>query len=163
MHWLIATDLDGTLLDDGYPVEAAAAALTGLDEDSAYQFCKGYYARVASGKLNGRVCRLLVSPLIRTAKACYYRIALDLIESYANDAAMNGLELDRHAEEQAVELFATNILKAGASYLEGGEEIPFLPSWHRVTSVYRHVHRDLLGAVAADREQHAPVQRALAN
>ena len=27
MHWLIATDLDGTLLDDGYPVAAAAAAI----------------------------------------------------------------------------------------------------------------------------------------
>ena len=92
---------------------------------------------------------------IRTAKARYYRIALDLIESYANDAAMNGLTLDRHSEEQAVELFATNILKAGASYLEGGEEIPFLPSWHRVTSVYGDVYGDLLEAVAADRSQFA--------
>ena len=230
----------------------------------AYQLCKGYYARVADGKLNGRVCRLLVSPLIRTmkelsnghhyldyldtfryplagefavqsdvlhglripadwsleigllsevyrnyatnricqvevadsydhkhqdlsaedasrglsrmsldiskalfkklatygivfepgtirtAKACYYRIALDLIESYASDAAMNGLALDRHAEEQAVELFATNLLKAGEAYLEGGEEIPFMPSWHRVTSVYQNVYDDLLAAVAAD-------------
>ncbi|MYF09706.1 MAG: glycosyl transferase [Gammaproteobacteria bacterium] len=233
--------------------------------DFGYQFCKGYYARVANGRLNGRVCRLLVSPLIRTmkqltgghpyldyldsfryplagefamqsgvldglripsdwslevgllsemyrnyatnricqvevadsydhkhqdlslddarrglsrmsldiakavfkklatygvvfdagtirtAKACYYRIALDLIESYANDAAMNSLGLDRHAEEQAVELFATNILKAGSSYLEGGEEIPFLPSWHRVASVYPAVHSDLLNAVRDDR------------
>ena len=32
MHWLIATDLDGTLLDDGYPLEAAAAAIDGLFE-----------------------------------------------------------------------------------------------------------------------------------
>ncbi len=30
-----------------------------------YEFCKGYYARVANGKLNGRVNRLLVTPLIR--------------------------------------------------------------------------------------------------
>ena len=30
MHWLIATDLDGTLLDDGYPLEAAAAAIDEL-------------------------------------------------------------------------------------------------------------------------------------
>ena len=30
MHWLIATDLDGTLLDDDYPVAAAAAAIDGL-------------------------------------------------------------------------------------------------------------------------------------
>ena len=27
-----------------------------------YQFCKGFYARVADGKMNGRVSRLLVSP-----------------------------------------------------------------------------------------------------
>ena len=235
----------------------------------AYKFCKGYYARVADGKLNGRVSRLLVSPLIRTmktlapglpyldymdsfryplagefamdvdvlsdlripsdwglevgllsemfrnystnrlcqvevaesydhkhqqlsaedasrglsrmsldiskalfkklatygvvfdkgtirtAKACYYRIALDLIESYANDASMNGLSLDRHAEEKAVELFASNILKAGDAYLEGGEETPFIPSWNRATGAYKDVFENLLDAVAADREEYA--------
>ncbi len=31
----------------------------------SFKFCKGYYARVANTTLNGRVCRLLVSPLIR--------------------------------------------------------------------------------------------------
>lgn len=87
---------------------------------------------------------------VRTAKACYYRIALDLIESYANDAAINGLHLDRHAEEQAVELFASNILKAGEAYLGGGEESPFIPSWHRVTSVYKDVFPEMLSAVAGD-------------
>ncbi len=233
-----------------------------------YKFCKGYYSRVASAKLNGRVSRLLVSPLIRTmktltsglpyldyldsfryplagefamqgdvlrdlripsdwglevgllsemfrnystiricqvevadnydhkhqdlsvadasrglsrmsldiskalfkklatlgvvfdsgtirtAKACYYRIALDLIESYANDAVMNGLALDRHAKEQAVELFATNILKAGEAYLEGGEETPFIPSWQRVASAYGDVFTDLRAAVSADKAEH---------
>ncbi len=91
---------------------------------------------------------------IRTAKACYYRIALDLIESYANDAAINGLQLDRHAEEQAVELFASNILKAGEAYLGGGDESPFIPSWHRVTSVYKDVFPEMLSAVAQDRADH---------
>lgn len=33
-----------------------------------YQFCKGYYARVANGKIHGRVTRLLVSPLIKALK-----------------------------------------------------------------------------------------------
>jgi len=33
-----------------------------------YQFCKGYYARVADGKMNGRVTRLLVTPLMRALK-----------------------------------------------------------------------------------------------
>jgi glucosyl-3-phosphoglycerate synthase len=33
-----------------------------------YEFCKGYYARVANGKINGRVSRLLVTPLLRALK-----------------------------------------------------------------------------------------------
>lgn len=33
-----------------------------------YQFCKGYYYRSAAGKLNGRVVRLLVAPLISALK-----------------------------------------------------------------------------------------------
>ena len=33
-----------------------------------YEFCKGFYARVADGKLNGRVNRLLVTPLLRALK-----------------------------------------------------------------------------------------------
>ncbi|HAH49433.1 MAG TPA: glycosyl transferase, partial [Planctomycetaceae bacterium] len=33
-----------------------------------YQFCKGYYARVADSKMNGRVTRLLVTPLLRALK-----------------------------------------------------------------------------------------------
>jgi len=92
------------------------------------------------------------SGTIRTAKACYYRIALDLIESYANDAAMNGLTLDRHAEEQAVELFASNILKAGEAYLEGGEETPFIPSWHRVIGACPDVFEALLDASRQDHQ-----------
>ncbi|MEX2367328.1 MAG: glycosyl transferase, partial [Pseudohongiellaceae bacterium] len=34
----------------------------------SYEFCKGYYARVANGSINGRVCRLLVTPLLRSLK-----------------------------------------------------------------------------------------------
>ena len=33
-----------------------------------YDFCKGFYPRVADGKLNGRVCRLLVTPLLRALR-----------------------------------------------------------------------------------------------
>ena len=36
-----------------------------------YMFCKGYYARVADGKLNGRVSRLLVTPLLRSLKKIF--------------------------------------------------------------------------------------------
>jgi glucosyl-3-phosphoglycerate synthase len=68
----------------------------------------------------------------RTIKATYYREALDLVENYYNDALMNGLILDRHKEEQAIELFASNIMNAGQVFLEFPEEVPFIPSWSRV-------------------------------
>ena len=34
-----------------------------------FEFCKGYYARVADGKLNGRVVRLLLAPLLASLRA----------------------------------------------------------------------------------------------
>lgn len=232
----------------------------------SYEFCKGYYARVADGKINGRVSRLLVTPLIRSLKkvfgdleyleyldsyryplsgefsmrkdvltdlripsdwgleigvlsemyrnystnricqvdiadaydhkhqslsadddsgglskmsidiakaifrklatngvvftsetfrsikATYFRVALDFVESYRNDAIVNGLELDLHREEQAVELFAQNIVKAGTTFLENPMETPFIPSWSRVFSAEPTLLKDLLEAVEADQK-----------
>lgn len=229
-----------------------------------YEFCKGYYARVADGKINGRVSRLLVTPLLRalkrtvgnseyldfmdsfryplagefsfrrdvlndiripsdwgleigvlsemhrnysqsrlcqvdiaenydhkhqdlsmhddqgglskmsiditkalfrklatqgntfstesfrTLKATYFRIALDFIEMYHNDAVMNGLELDIHSEEKAVEMFAENIMKAGQSFLDNSMETPFIPSWNRVQSAMPNVLERLKDAVEQD-------------
>jgi glucosyl-3-phosphoglycerate synthase len=232
-----------------------------------YEFCKGYYARVADGKINGRVSRLLVTPLLRalkktlgqmeyldymdsfryplagefsfrrdvlndilipsdwgleigvlsemyrnysnnrlcqadiadvydhkhqalspeddqgglskmsidiskalfrklatrgvtfntetfrSLKATYYRIALDFVETYHNDALMNGLSLDIHSEEKAVELFAENIIKAGEAFLDRPMERPFIPSWNRVISAIPDVLQQLLDAVEADQAE----------
>ncbi len=232
-----------------------------------YEFCKGYYARVADGKINGRVSRLLVTPLIRalkrvlgpkdylefmdsfryplagefsfrrdvlndiripsdwgleigvlsemyrnyannrlcqadiadvydhkhqdlsldstdgglskmsiditkalfrklatygetfnnetfrSLKATYYRIALDFVETYHNDAIMNGLSLDIHQEEKAVEMFAQNIMTAGQRFLEAPMERPFIPSWNRVVSAMPDVFDRLIDAVEKDREE----------
>jgi len=229
-----------------------------------YQFCKGYYPRIADGKLNGRVTRLLVTPLIlalqsccghrdyleylhgfryplagefamrtailpdmripsdwgfeigvlsevwrnlsrhaiaqvdisdrydhkhqplsaedataglsrmsidiskaifrklatdgvvfspeffRTLKATYYRRALDLMEMYYNDAKMNGLSVDRHVEEQTVELFAMNIVEAGAVFLDNPTETPFIPNWSRVQAANPDLMEQLRRAVAED-------------
>ena len=229
-----------------------------------YQFCKGYYSRIADGSINGRVCRLLVTPLLRalkkvfptdsfieyldsyryslagefslrtdvindiripsdwgleigilsemkrnystnrlcqvdiadqydhkhqdlslddhnkglskmsidiskaifrklattglvfntetfrTIKATYFRIALDFIETYNNDAVINGLTLDIHAEEQAVELFAENIMKAGLHFLDNPMETPFISSWTRVNSALPTIAQNLLDAVDKD-------------
>jgi glucosyl-3-phosphoglycerate synthase len=232
-----------------------------------YEFCKGFYARVAGGKINGRVSRLLVTPLIRalkatvgnseylefmdsfryplagefsfrrdvlndiripsdwgleigvlsemhrnyssnrlcqadiaetydhkhqdlslnndqgglskmsidiskalirklatqgttfntetfrTIKATYFRIALDFIETYHNDAVMNGLSLDIHSEEKAVEMFASNIMKAGQSFLDNPMETPFIPSWNRVTSAMPDVLERIKEAVELDTKE----------
>ncbi|KZZ60644.1 glycosyl transferase [Oleiphilus sp. HI0125] len=232
-----------------------------------YEFCKGYYSRVANGKMNGRVSRLLVTPLlrsfksvigyrdyleymdsfryplagefsfridvlkdiripsdwgleigvlsemyrnyahnrlcqvdiahiydhkhqdlslhdetgglskmsiditkalfrklatqgetfttetIRSLKATYYRIALDFIETYYNDAMMNGLKLDVHQEEKAVEMFASNIMKAGQHFLDNPMERPFIASWNRVISAMPDVLERLKDAVEKDNEE----------
>ncbi|AFJ01578.1 Glycosyltransferase [Methylophaga frappieri] len=232
-----------------------------------YEFCKGYYARVAGGRLNGRVNRLLITPLLRalkavmgsndyldymdsfryalsgefsfrrdvltdlripsdwgleigvlsemhrnyannrlcqvdiadiydhkhqdlsaedpkaglskmsidiakalfrklatkgvvftpehfrSIKASYYRIALDFVETYRNDALMNGLRFDIHEEEASVETFAANIMSAGQVFLENPMETPFIPSWSRVQSALPDIFERLYAAVEADHEE----------
>lgn len=78
---------------------------------------------------------VIISPeMIRTLKATYYRMALDFIDQYHNDAQMNGLKLDRHNEELAVEMFSSNIIKAGEIFTENPQDTPFIPCWNRVIS-----------------------------
>lgn len=234
----------------------------------SYEFCKGYYSRVANGKINGRVCRLLVTPLVRTLKkiyghtpyleymdsfryslagefsfrrdvindlripsdwgleigvlsemhrnystnrlcqvdiahaydhkhqdvsfddeqcglskmsidiaksffrklatqgtvfssetfrsikATYFRVALDFVETYRNDAIINGLKFDIHKEEQTVELFASNLVKAGQAFLDNPMETPFIPSWNRITSAEPGFLNQLKQAVEADYEEY---------
>ena len=83
-------------------------------------------------------------------------MALDFIETYRNDAEINGLKLDVHAEEQAVELFAGNIMKAGNQYLENPMETPFIPSWNRVVSAFPGVMTQLAQAVELDMAEFGP-------
>ena len=75
---------------------------------------------------------------------------MDLIETYRNDAIMNGLTFDIHREEEAVELFAENILEAGNQFLERSTEAPFIPTWNRVFSAIPTIFEELLEAVEAD-------------
>ncbi|MCL1141549.1 glycosyltransferase family protein [Shewanella gaetbuli] len=86
----------------------------------------------------------------RTLKATYYRIALDYVETYHNDALMNGLTTDIHLEEKAVEMFAQNIVTAGCNFLDNPMETPFMPTWSRVVSAMPDVLERLKEAVEAD-------------
>ena len=87
---------------------------------------------------------------IRTIKATYFRIALDFIETYKNDAIINGLHLDVHKEEQAVEMFAKNLMQAGQEFLDKPMENPFIPSWSRVVSAIPDIFDQIKYAVEED-------------
>jgi glucosyl-3-phosphoglycerate synthase len=95
------------------------------------------------------------SETFRSLKATYYRIALDFVETYRNDALMNGLEIDIHKEEQAVEMFAGNIMEAGQVFLDKPMEKPFVPCWNRVQSAMPDILERLYQAVEDDTKEYS--------
>ncbi|MCT4553457.1 MAG: glycosyl transferase [Pelagimonas sp.] len=121
------------------PEEAA----TGLNRMST-DICKAIFRKLAA---DGTV---FTTNVFRTLKATYYRSALDLLEAYYNDARLNGLELDRHKEEQAIELFAENIMRAGQVFLDNPYETPFISTWSRVHAADPGFLADLTAAARAD-------------
>ena len=123
--------------------EDAAKGLSRMSID----ICKALYRKLAT---NGVVFN---AETFRAIKATYFRIALDFVETYYNDAQMNGLSLDIHAEEAAIELFAENILNAGHHFLENPMETPFIPSWNRVDSALPELPQELIAAVELDMQQ----------
>ncbi|CUH66682.1 Glucosyl-3-phosphoglycerate synthase [Thalassovita gelatinovora] len=106
--------------------------------------CKSIFRKLAA---DGTV---FTEEIFRTLKATYYRSALDLLECYSNDAQMNGLTVDRHQEERAVELFAENIVEAGRIFLDNPHETPFIPTWSRVHSADQDLMMDRLKAAHLD-------------
>lgn len=95
--------------------------------------------------------------MFRTLRATYYRSALDLLEAYDNDAKMNGLLVDRHAEERTIELFADNVVRAGQIFLQDPHETPFIPTWSRVYAADPTLLSELQAAVAADAQEFDPI------
>ena len=88
--------------------------------------------------------------LFRSIKATYYRVALDMLYQYYSDAVLNGLSLDRHTEEQTIDLFAANVYRAGEMFLDNPMQIPTIPSWKRVISAIPDFYGRLLEAVEVD-------------
>ncbi len=72
--------------------------------------------------------------LFNTLFVTYLRIAQDTIKMYNDDAAINGLFFDRHAEGLAVETFVQGIRIASQKFLEDPLGSPLIPNWSRVTS-----------------------------
>jgi glucosyl-3-phosphoglycerate synthase len=88
---------------------------------------------------------------LNTLIAAYVRTAQDAVERYRDDAALNGLSFDRHAEEVAVETFSRALRTAGLTFVRDPMGAPQIPTWNRVTSALPDFLGELRGAVEADR------------
>jgi len=75
---------------------------------------------------------VLSEGVFRTIQSRYVRMAEDTITRYYADAMINGLELDRHEEEVAVQAFARAIALAAEDYLKDPLGAPLIPNWNRV-------------------------------
>lgn len=113
--------------DHKHQALSEADANAGLNRMST-DICKAIFRKLAA---DGTV---FTPNVFRALKATYYRCALDLLDAYYNDAKMNGISIDRHSEEGAIELFAENIMRAGQFFLDNPHETPFIPTWNRVHS-----------------------------
>lgn len=102
--------------------------------------------------------KVLTPETFRSIKATYFRVALDMVETYRNDAIMNGLSFDIHAEELAVEMFAGNLMDAGQAFLENPMETPFIASWSRVQSAVPDILARLYQAVEDDHLEFSATQ-----
>lgn len=120
--------------------EEAAGGLNRMSTD----ICKAIFRKLAA---DGTV---FTANVFRTLKATYYRCALDALEAYYSDAKMNGLSIDRHSEENTIELFAENIVRAGKIFLENPHETPFIPTWNRVHAADPSFLMDMHAAAHAD-------------
>lgn len=114
--------------------------------------CKVFFRKMAA---NGQI---FSQEIFRTIKATYYRTALNYLKRYYSDAIMNGLTLDRHREEKAVELFAQSIIHAGDAFLQNPQLRPVIPSWNRVMSADPNILQKIYSAVEADNHKQNEVE-----
>lgn len=129
--------------DHKHQVLSADDKAAGLSKMSV-EISKAIFAKLA---IQGAV---FSNGLVRSIKAAYYRIALDFLDQYHSDAVMNGLTLDRHAEEQAIDVFAANVYHAGRMFLDNPMQVPTIPSWKRVISAIPDFYERLYEAVEMD-------------
>jgi len=80
----------------------------------------------------------------------YLRTAQNTVKLYEDDAAINQLHFDRHAESSAVETFAKGIEIAAKEFWTNPRSSHAIPSWNRVTSAIPDFLNQLKEAVELD-------------
>jgi glucosyl-3-phosphoglycerate synthase len=88
--------------------------------------------------------------VFKSLSVMYLRQAEDTIMKYEADAAINGLEFDRHEEAKAVEAFTRGIAMAAQMFMENPMGTPLIPNWNRVTSAIPGILEMLKKAVKED-------------
>ena len=85
-----------------------------------------------------------------TLRSAFLRMAQDAIRQYHADALMNGLDFDRHEEEQFVEALADQITHVGIHFLADPSELAAMPTWTRVLTTFPDFPHQLREAAEAD-------------
>ena len=83
-------------------------------------------------------------------QSAYLRLAQDAIRQYHADSLMNGLDYDRHSEEQAIEGFAELITTTGEAVHDDPAGEAALPTWTRVVTALPDFPRRLREIADAD-------------
>ncbi len=106
--------------------------------------CKSLFRTLASEGI------VFSNGFFKTLVATYTRTAQDMLKRYEDDAAINGLIFDRHAESLAVETFTKGIKKAAEIITEDPLGVPLIASWDRVTSAIPDILMKIREAVEED-------------
>ncbi len=93
---------------------------------------------------------VLSEGVMRTLQVHYLRTAQDTLKRYEDDAAINGLFFDRHAEAAAVDAFTRGIREAAEIFQKDPIGVPLIPDWSRVTSAIPDFLERLQAAVEED-------------
>jgi len=93
--------------------------------------------------------------MFNTLQAAYLRNAQDAIRQYHADATINGLNFDRHSEEEAVEGFAKLITQTGNDFLDHSVAAQEMPTWTRVRSALPDFPSHLEQIVEDDAKQYS--------
>ncbi|MEM6799282.1 MAG: glycosyl transferase [Planctomycetota bacterium] len=88
-------------------------------------------------------------------RSAYLRLAQDAIRQYHADSLMNGLEYDRHSEEQAIEGFAELVTQTGEVVYDDPSGEPALPTWTRVVTAFPEFPQRLRQIALDDRAEYA--------
>lgn len=88
--------------------------------------------------------------MFKTLIATYVKTAQDMLQRYEDDAAVNGLVFDRHAENMAIDTFTHGLQSAAEIIYENPVGVPLIPAWHRVSAAIPNILNLIRDAVEED-------------